>query len=405
MLCLRKLALIVVAVTATNASAQSIAFLIAPQLASGTAPYAVEIVDVDGDGDRDLLTANIESDGPNSISVIKNLGAGIFAAPINYPVGEDPTNIATGDFNGDSRPDIVVPNSGSGQQVGQQSTVSVLINNGSGTFGPAQNYNVGENARPQDVEVADFNGDQILDFAVASSTAYRISVFRGTGTGTFTLQGHYPADSAQALDVGDFDRDGDSDIVFCNVDAAQILRNNGTSFSSGLYISNFPIGCMDVAAGDFNGDNAPDFATTGRNLTLHFNNGTGTAFTKVYYPTGENAGGIDAADFDNDGHLDIAAANYLANSVSVWTNSGSGSFLPRRDWGVGPNPWGIGVGDVDSDGRIDIIAPNSQLSQTQVTLVMNRGDRTFAARRDYGLTGYARGVEVADLISMAFWTS
>lgn len=291
---------------------------------------------------------------------------------------------------------MVTANYGSGQQVGTQAYMSVLINNGNGTYGPSTDYNVGENAHPQDVKVGDFNGDNILDIAVAAMWTSRISVFRGVGNGTFTLQGHYPGEAPNYIDVADFTGDGRLDIVYCNVDAVELLRNTGTGFVRGPYINNFPIGCAGITAGDFNGDNAPDFATSGRNLTVFTNTGVGASFTRQYYPVGENPTGIDAADFDNDGHLDIASSNYLANSVSVWNNNGAGGFLPRRDWGVGHNPWGIGIGHLNNDAFVDIVAPNSQLDQTTITPLMNRGDRTFIARRDYGLTGYGRGVEVAD---------
>jgi hypothetical protein len=356
----------------------------------------VEVVDVDGDGDLDVITSNVGLDGPNSISVIKNLGGGTLGAPASFEVGEDPTALATGDFNEDGRPDVVTPNSGSGTLVGQQSTVSVLLNTGTGSFGAAQYYNVGENARPEDVAVADFNADGNLDFAVASSTGYRVSVFRGNGLGGFTLQNHFAAESPRTLDVADFDDDGDIDIVYCNVDAAQMLVNTGTSFSTGVYMSNFPTGCMYVVAADINGDELPDFATTGRSMTVHINNGTGTSFTKTLLPTGENATGLDVADLNRDGSLDLFTSNYLANSFSVWPNNGAGGFGQRRDWGVGANPWGIGLGDLNADGFVDVVAPNSQLSQAQVTIAYNRGNETFLARRDYGLTGGAEGVEIAD---------
>ncbi|MGI8923138.1 MAG: hypothetical protein ACR2HJ_03700 [Fimbriimonadales bacterium] len=65
-----------------------IEFLFAPQVAGGTAPYAVEIVDVDGDLDRDVITSNSADDDRDNISVIKNNGDGTFAAPVHYEVGE-----------------------------------------------------------------------------------------------------------------------------------------------------------------------------------------------------------------------------------------------------------------------------------------------------------------------------
>ena len=72
----------------------------------------------------------------------------------NFKTGGGPAAVAVGDFNADGRPDFVVANSFDG-------TVSVLLNNGSGTFGPAVNYSVGTNSgsTPTAVAVADLNGD------------------------------------------------------------------------------------------------------------------------------------------------------------------------------------------------------------------------------------------------------
>src|SRR4051794_39666710 len=68
-----------------------------------------------------------------------------------FPVGNLPTCVAAGDFNGDGTPDVAVTT---------QSGVGILLNNGSG-FQPVVNYTAGTN--PQSVAAADFNGDGKLD--------------------------------------------------------------------------------------------------------------------------------------------------------------------------------------------------------------------------------------------------
>src|SRR5262245_26237168 len=72
-----------------------------------------------------------------------------FASPVSYPVGASPSAAVVADFNRDGHPDIAVANSGSGN-------VSVLLNNGDGTFRPAVNFDAGM-ASPTSIELADFN--------------------------------------------------------------------------------------------------------------------------------------------------------------------------------------------------------------------------------------------------------
>ena len=82
-------------------------FLGAPQASTGLVPYAVELADMDGDGDLDLVTSNLVDQEFSTVSVSKNNGDGTFAPPVDYPVGPAPTDLRVADFNGDGRPDVV----------------------------------------------------------------------------------------------------------------------------------------------------------------------------------------------------------------------------------------------------------------------------------------------------------
>ena len=82
-----------------------------------------------------------------------------FVARMDFPVGQDPRAIATGDLDSDGKVDLVTANYGSND-------VSVLLGNGDGTFKPAVNYPV--DVRPFLVMVADLNGDGKLDILTAN---------------------------------------------------------------------------------------------------------------------------------------------------------------------------------------------------------------------------------------------
>ena len=83
-----------------------------------------------------------------------------FLAPLVFPAGDSPRSVAVGDFNGDGILDLAVANR-------YQNTVSVLLGQGDGTFLPAQSYAAG--IYPRSVAVGDFNGDGKPDLAVANN--------------------------------------------------------------------------------------------------------------------------------------------------------------------------------------------------------------------------------------------
>ena len=103
---------------------------------------------------------------------------------------------------------------------------------------------------------------------------------------------------------------------------------------------------MDVAVGK----------ASRHHVRVRLGNG-GALGAKVDYPTGASPTAIDAADFDADGKLDLAVANYW--STSVLMNQGSGTFAPRRDHDSGPLLLALVTGDLDGDKRPDIVTGNS----------------------------------------------
>lgn len=377
-----------------HANAQP-AFRFAPTSPTGLAPYAVQLADMDGDGDLDFITSNIANDEFGTVSIAMNNGDGTFAAPADYQVGPAPTDLRVADFNGDGRPDVVCLAYLSGTHVNDlNSYVSVLINNGSGAVANRTDYSVGENSHAGGIEVGDYNGDGHIDFAVVSY-GYGLHVYRNHGDGTFSLYAQ-EGSSLSHIASADFNNDGRLDLVVSNEDATQIYLNTGTGFAPDVYMDNYPDGVRGVATGDFDGDGKADFATSGRSLSVFRNLGNGSAFAKTSFPAGENQSGIKVADMDGDGKQDITISNYLANSVSVYSNDGSGGFADKREWGVGQAPDNHAVGDVNADGMLDIVAADSQTSQTTVHVVLNAGNRHYVARRDYGMPGAARGVAFAD---------
>jgi hypothetical protein len=134
--------------------------------------------DLNGDGHLDIAAVNLigdSTDSVNTVSVLLNNGDGTFAPKTEYATGKFPFNVALGDVDGDGHLDIVVANTHS-------DSVSVLLNHGDGTFGPKTDFPAGP--EPIKLAVADVNGDGKLDVVTTNGGANTVSVLLNTSSTT-----------------------------------------------------------------------------------------------------------------------------------------------------------------------------------------------------------------------------
>jgi hypothetical protein len=134
-----------------------------PKYEVASSPNWVMSADLDGDGDRDLAVANY---GSGTVSVLLNQGNGTFAPQVTYGVGSSPSSVTSADLDGDGDQDLAVANYGS-------DTVSVLLNQGNGTFATEIQYGVGSG--PSSVTSADLDGDGDQDLAAPNSVSDSLS--------------------------------------------------------------------------------------------------------------------------------------------------------------------------------------------------------------------------------------
>jgi hypothetical protein len=176
--------------------------------------YAVSIGDFNGDGNLDLVTANYSY---SSMSVLLGIGDGTFAPPVNYGglFSEYHYSVAVGDFYGDGKLDLATINY-------YDTSVSVRLNNGDGTFGAENRFKVFRSptvyTSPTAIAVADFNDDRNLDIVAGNP----LSILPGFGDGTFApattnLSSLYYPGGSQTVAVADFDGDGRPDIATTSV--------------------------------------------------------------------------------------------------------------------------------------------------------------------------------------------
>jgi uncharacterized repeat protein (TIGR01451 family) len=192
----------------------------------GVDPLSIAAGDFDGDTRLDLTTANSALFAePPSVSVLLGRNPTGFRNAVNYNAGVSPRAVAVGDFNEDGRPDLAVANFG-GFVGGQftNSSISVLLGRGDGTFQNAVNYRGGDG--PVSLIAADLNGNGDIDLAVANNRSRTVSVLSGRGDGTFAPAVNYTGGlNPRSVAAGDFNGDGQPDLAIANDGGALVLVN------------------------------------------------------------------------------------------------------------------------------------------------------------------------------------
>ena len=306
-----------------------------------TRQTSVATGDLDGDGKPDLVVANIDA---SSVSVYRNItsngviNAASFAPRVTFTSGSSPL-ASVADVDGDGKLDILVANNGAGGG----STISVLRNTStpgaltSSSFAPQVNYAVG--AGPVKVIASDFDGDGRPDLAVANYNSGSVSLLRNLSSpgvinaGSFAARVDFLTGSGVWDVVGaDLDGDGKTDLIAANYNSGtvSILRNVASQGS--LTTNSF----------------APKV-----NLV------SGTTYT------------VAVGDLDGDGKPDLAVDNRpssvgIFRNLSTPGNISSNSFASKVSFSVTGEPFTASIGDVDGDGKPDLAVSVASLNSVAV---------------------------------------
>ena len=235
-------------------------------------PLSIAVDDVDQDGRSDLVVA--ESNG--DVVIFHVLANGGFEALTLPSVDSNIAAVTLTDINHDSLPDIIVTDR-------VASTASVLLNLGSGHFAPASPF-----------------------LAAGGQAGYALS----TSGATTRLS----LDGADAIASGDFNEDGQTDLIVADA-----------------------------------GDNS---------LSLLTGNGFGGFSNPLFLPYDQRPDVVRVADFDGDHHLDLAVLDDVHHSITIFRGDGHGGFQLSGRYDAGNAPTGLSIGDINHDGRLDLIVGN-----------------------------------------------
>jgi hypothetical protein len=346
----------------------SVGFEAATTLEVGIRPDGVTSGDFNGDGMLDLAVAN---EGTSNVFIFLGTGTGSFSFHRSYSVtGPRPQNVIAADLNNDGRLDLAVPNNDS-------NTVSILLGYGTGDFINSSDYDVG--AAPHPLAAGDFNGDGNIDLAVPNQNSNTVSILLGYGTGKFLPASNYTVGAApRNVAIADFNGDGKLDIATANILSANVSILLGTGNGSFLPATSVPVVSFPsfVESGDFNGDGKVDLAVPSYTNQISILLGTGTGSFSATANSPQVSGqmqGITIADLNSDGHLDLVADNG-SSSISIFLGTGTGSFGAETRIAVGSDSFSIAAKDFNGDGRLDLAIANYASGTVSVLLNTSSDD-------------------------------
>src|SRR5262249_56894754 len=124
-----------------------------------------------------------------------------------------------------------------------------------------------------------------------------------------------------------------------------------------------------TATGDCTGDGIPDVITAAETVNVVPTLGDGSSHWRT--ANGYVLMAVAAADFDSDGRLDAATADWDTGTVSVLRGNGDGTLKPAESFATGAAPVSLAVEDFNGDGRPDVAVANSG-SNTRSVLLNDR---------------------------------
>jgi uncharacterized protein (TIGR03437 family) len=374
-------------------------------------PQSLVITDVNGDGIPDIAVAwgNASILGPDNGSgnttILLGNGDGTFRAPTLWPAGGQPTSPVIADFNEDGKPDLLVAHNGG-------LSLSLVPGNGDGTFAAPSTIALPTGVMTNglaSLATGDFNADGTPDIVVADY-AGGVVVGLGKGDGTFDFQPEIPVTGTpSALAVTDLDGDGAPDLVVASSGNAgaitTLLGKFDGTFHQPASWSGYPINAIGLAVADFDRDGKPDVAAlvggnvtpgAGGYVTILLGHGDGSLTQRASYGLLGYPSLMAAADVNGDGCPDLIVLfqkQDMSPAMDVLLGQCDGTFEQLPAVTVNPGAISILVNDFDGDGHPDIVLSHV----SGLTFMAGKGDGTFQAEAAFETGQAAQALALGDL--------
>ncbi|MBM3404909.1 MAG: T9SS type A sorting domain-containing protein [Bacteroidetes bacterium] len=314
--------------------------------------------DYDKDGDLDLLLCGDRTTGSFYAGIFRN-DNGSFVNTNAGLTGLAYASAEWGDFDNDNDLDIIL----SGYDI-NSTPVSQIYRNDNNSF--VFLTELSTSVADGESTWGDYDNDGDLDILVVGS--YKITIFRNNGDGTFTdiIPHLQELQSASARWV-DFDNDGDLDILISGDSGGgfvtKLYRNTAGDFQ--VVDAGFPgLSAGTINWGDLDNDGDMDLIITGFDDALDpqffvYRNDGNDLFTEINtYITGIALSSLDLGDVDNDGDLDMVFSGKSAGCGSqysaMYRNMGNWLFFDMGATLVDLKRSSVSFGDFDNDGDIDV---------------------------------------------------
>jgi hypothetical protein len=312
---------------------------------------AVYAIDIDGDGDTDVLSASSHDD---TIAWYENDGYESFTVHVITSLALGAESVFAIDMDGDGDIDVLSASK-------NDDTIAWYENNGAEYFTTHTISTTASGARS--VYAIDLDGDGDIDVLSASELDNSINWYENNGFQNFSkhtiTSSAYAARSVFAVDL---DGDGDVDVLSASFNDGKIswYENNGDAGYFTIHIiTDAANGAISVFAVDLDGDGDMDVLSAAYNddtIAWYENNGAQTFTAHTISTIASGAHCIFAIDVDNDGDIDILSAPYTGSTVAWYENDGSETFTDRVVTTSANGVRTIFAIDLDGDGDIDILS-------------------------------------------------
>lgn len=341
--------------------------MLSPPVSIGVEASPNDVGDFNKDGHMDLA---VGASADDEVWIALGAGDGTYGSTQSIAVGDEPHGIAVLDVDGDGDLDVVAASRGA-------SNLAQLLNDGSGVFG-APTFFQGGVSGEYGIDVGEMNGDGLLDLVVAGRDSEQVRTLLNNGDGTFTQAAPQTTDGQTwVVTLGDVNGDGflDATTANSNTGNGSLLLGNGDGTFDAPTFKSIGASVVSTDLGDLDGDGDLDWMLSsfgGLIWRMYLNDGAGNFTFERDFQAEANPSCSIMLDIDNDRDLDLALTDEIADLVTIEKNSGTAALgdadgdddVDGADYVLwysclsGPGVdagQACGDGDFDGDGDLDLV--------------------------------------------------